>query len=112
MSGRPTGYLVDSGEGGELWLGGLTAQFKIRAEHTGGRLSVTDMTLDPYRLVPPYVHADEDEHTYVVSGTGGVRAGDEEFEAVRKRRNAKAATGAPGPISELDTQRGRRRHNG
>ena len=110
MSGQSTGHLADSGEGAELWLGGPAAQFKIRAEHAGGQLSFTDMTLSPYRLVPPHIHADEDEHTYVVSGTGGVRAGDEEFEAVRKRRNAKAATGAPEPISEPDTQPGRRRH--
>jgi hypothetical protein len=95
MSGQPTWYLVGSGEGAELRRGGPAAQFKIRAKHTGGRLSVTDMTLDPYRLVPPHVHADEDEYTYVVAGTVGVRAGDEEFKAVRKRRNAKAATSAP-----------------
>src|SRR5512142_31452 len=39
------------------------------------------MRLDPHRLVPPHVHADEDEYTYVAAGTIGVRVGDEEFEA-------------------------------
>jgi hypothetical protein len=48
----------------------------------------------------------------VVSRTVGIRVEDEEFEAVRKRRNAKAATGAPEPISERDTQPRRQRHNG
>jgi hypothetical protein len=42
------------------------------------------MTMDPYRLVPPHVHADEDEYTHVASGTVGVRAGDKEFEASRR----------------------------
>ena len=38
------------------------------------------MTLDPHRPVPPHVHADEDEHTYVAAGTIGVRVGDEVFQ--------------------------------
>jgi quercetin dioxygenase-like cupin family protein len=41
------------------------------------------MTLDPHRLVPPHVHADEDEYTYVAAGTIGVRVADEEFEAAQ-----------------------------
>lgn len=28
---------------------------------TAGPLSTTEMTLDPHRLAPPHVHADEDE---------------------------------------------------
>ncbi|MGE5287098.1 MAG: cupin domain-containing protein [Micromonosporaceae bacterium] len=37
--------------------------------------------MDPHRLVPPHVHADEDEYAYVAAGTIGVRVGDEECEA-------------------------------
>ena len=33
--------------------------------------------------MPPHVHADEDEYTYVAAGTLGVRVGDEEFEAAQ-----------------------------
>jgi quercetin dioxygenase-like cupin family protein len=66
-----------------LSLGGLAAQVKLRGEQTGGQLSITGMTLDPHRLVPPHVHADEDEYSYVVAGTIGARVGDEEFEATR-----------------------------
>jgi quercetin dioxygenase-like cupin family protein len=47
------------------------------------RLSITEMTLDPHRLAPPHVHADQDEYTYVAAGTIGVRVADEEFEAAQ-----------------------------
>ena len=82
-SETPTGFLVGTGEGAEVLLGGLAVQFKLRAGQTAGRLSITEMTLDPHRLVPPHVHADEDEYTYVAAGTVGVRVGDEEFEATQ-----------------------------
>jgi hypothetical protein len=48
MSGQPGRFLVGIGEGAELLLGGLAGQFKLRAEQTGGLLSITDMTLDPH----------------------------------------------------------------
>jgi quercetin dioxygenase-like cupin family protein len=77
------GSLVGVGEGAEVLLAGLAVQFKLRAEQTGGQLSITEMRLDPHRLVPPHVHAAEDEYTYVAAGTIGVRVGDEEFEATQ-----------------------------
>ena len=77
------GFLVGTGEGAEVLLGGLAVQFKLRAGQTGGQLSITEMRLDPHRLVPPHIHADEDEYTYVAAGTIGVRVGDEEFEAAQ-----------------------------
>jgi quercetin dioxygenase-like cupin family protein len=77
------GFLVGTGEGAEVLLSGLSVQFKLRAGQTAGRLSITEMALDPHRLVPPHVHADEDEYSYVVAGTVGVRVGDEEFEATQ-----------------------------
>jgi len=66
-----------------LSLGGLAVQFKLRGNQTGGRLSITGMTLDPHRLVPPHVHADEDEYSYVVAGTIGARVGDESSRQLR-----------------------------
>ena len=75
------GFLVGMGEGTKVLLGGLAVHFKLRAAQTGGQLSISEVTLDPHRLVPPHVHADEDEYAYVVAGTSGVRVGDEEFEA-------------------------------
>jgi quercetin dioxygenase-like cupin family protein len=79
----PGGLLVASGEGAQVLLGGLGVQFKLRAGQTAGQLSITEMTLDTHRLVPPHVHADEDEYTYVAAGTIGVRIGDDEFEAAQ-----------------------------
>ena len=81
ISGMSAGFLVGADEGAQVLLGGLSVQFKLRAGQTGGQLSVTETTLDPHRLVPPHVHADEDEYAYVAAGTIGVRVGDEEFEA-------------------------------
>ena len=43
---------------------------------TAERLSITEMTLDPHRLAPPHVHADQDEYTFVAAGTIGVRVAD------------------------------------
>ena len=79
----PTGFLVGTGEGAQVQPGGLAVQFKLRAGQTTGRLSITEMTLDPHRLVPPHVHADKDEYTCVAAGTIGVRVADEEFEAAQ-----------------------------
>ena len=76
-------FLVGVGEGAQVRLGGLALHFKLRAGHTSGQLSIAEMTLDPHRLVPPHVHADEDEYTCVVAGTVSVRVGDEEFEATQ-----------------------------
>jgi hypothetical protein len=79
----PAGFLVGTSEGAQVLLGGLAVQFKLRAGQTAGPLSITEMTLDRIALVPPHIHADEDEYTYVAAGTIGVRVADEEFEAAR-----------------------------
>jgi len=81
MSEHAAGFLVAVGDGTELSLGGLRVEFKVRGEQTAGRLSIMGLTLDPRRLVPPHVHANEDEYTYVVAGTIGARVGDEEIDA-------------------------------
>jgi quercetin dioxygenase-like cupin family protein len=75
-------FLIGAAAGPQVLLGGLAVHFKLRAGHTGGQLSITEMTLDPHRLVPPHIHA-EDEYTYVAAGTVGVRVADAEFEAAQ-----------------------------
>jgi quercetin dioxygenase-like cupin family protein len=66
------------------YIGFPRAVTAIRAVKTsGGQLSITEMTLDPHRLVPPHIHAAEDEYTYVAAGTVGVRVADAEFEAAQ-----------------------------
>ena len=56
---------------------GLGFDFKIWGHQTGGRLAVLEHPIEPRRLVPPHVHLMEDEVTYVLEGTVGVRVGDE-----------------------------------
>jgi quercetin dioxygenase-like cupin family protein len=67
-----TGRLVD--------LGGLGVQFKIRGELTGGAFAVVEHPVDPGVVVEPHIHTYEDEYSYVLEGTVGVRVGDHESE--------------------------------
>jgi len=83
MNGQSGGFLVGIGEGAEVLLSGLAVRFKLRGGQTGGQLSITEMRLGPHRLVPPHVHAGEDEYTYVGAGRIGVQVGGEEFEAAQ-----------------------------
>lgn len=82
MSGSQPGVLVvGPGEGKKVDLGGLGVDFKTWGEATDMRLSIVEHPMQPRRLVPPHVHADEDELSYVLEGTFGVRIGDFEGEA-------------------------------
>lgn len=77
----PAGLVVAPGEGPSVDLGGLGVVFKIWGEATGGALSIVEHPMEPRRLVPPHVHDAEDELSYVVEGTFGVRIGELEAEA-------------------------------
>ena len=79
----PAGFVVVMARGAQVLPGGLAVQFKLRAGQAAGRLSITEMTLDPHRLAPPHVHAGKDEYTDVAAGTIGVRVADEECEAAQ-----------------------------
>lgn len=72
---------VGPGEGSRVDLGGLGVDFKIWGEMTGGALSIVEHPMEPRRLVPPHVHEAEDELSYVLEGTFGVRIGDHEAQA-------------------------------
>lgn len=56
-------------------------QFKIRGEETGGVFAVVEHPVQPGIVVEPHAHEREDEFSYVLEGTIGVRVGGEEFEA-------------------------------
>jgi quercetin dioxygenase-like cupin family protein len=73
--------VVQAGEGESVWLGGLGVDFKIPAGMTGGAFSIVEHPLDPGRLIPPHVHYQEDELSYVLSGEIGVRIGDRDHVA-------------------------------
>lgn len=58
-------------------LAGLGVDFKVSSEGTDGRLSIVEHPMEPGRLVPPHVHHREDELSYVLEGTFGVRVGND-----------------------------------
>jgi mannose-6-phosphate isomerase-like protein (cupin superfamily) len=73
----PNGLLViNPGEGEKTDLGGLGVDFKVWGDATRGSLSIVEHPMEPGRLVPPHVHENEDELSYVLEGTFGVRVGD------------------------------------
>lgn len=74
--------LVGPGEGESVDLGGLGVQFKIRGRDTAGSIAIVEHPIGPRRLVPPHTHTKEDELSYILEGTVGVRIGDEIAEAV------------------------------
>lgn len=71
--------VTEAGEGKSVSLGGVGVDFKIPAAMTGGAFSVVEHPLDPRRLIPPHIHENEDELSYVVSGQVGVRIGDRDY---------------------------------
>lgn len=73
----PNGLLViNPGEGEKTDLGGLGVDFKVWGDATRGSLSIVEHPMEPGRLVPPHVHENEDELSYVLEGSFGVRVGD------------------------------------
>lgn len=74
--------LVGPGEGESVDLGGLGVHFKIRGRDTAGSIAIVEHPIEPRRLVPPHTHTKEDELSYILEGTVGVRIGDEIAEAV------------------------------
>ena len=69
--------IVAPGEGPLIDIGGLGVHFKIWGETTAGGLSIVEHPMEPGRLVPPHIHQAEDELSYVLEGTFGVRVGDQ-----------------------------------
>ena len=69
--------IVEPGAGELVDLGGLGVQFKLGGHQTGGTISIVEHPMEPGRMVPPHVHHDEDEVSYVLEGIFGVRVGDE-----------------------------------
>lgn len=78
MTTRQGLLVVGSGEGELVDIGGLGVHFKVWGEQTAGGLSIVEHPMEPGRLVPAHVHHAEDELSYVLEGTFGVRIGDEE----------------------------------
>jgi mannose-6-phosphate isomerase-like protein (cupin superfamily) len=69
--------VVSPGEGTSVNLGGLGVDFKVPGDWTDGQLAIVEHPMEPGRLVPAHVHREEDELSYVLEGTFGVKIGDE-----------------------------------
>src|SRR6059036_145331 len=79
-SARRHGRLrIPSTEGKLVSMGGVGVKFKITGEETGHAFSIVEHPVEPRTLVPPHLHHDTDEYSYVVEGQFGARIGDEIF---------------------------------
>ncbi len=72
--GPGAGATVEGPAGGPL-------TFKVRGEHTGGRLTAFENLVAPGQGPPLHVHAGEDEVLYVLAGEMRFRLGTEVVEA-------------------------------
>jgi mannose-6-phosphate isomerase-like protein (cupin superfamily) len=72
--------VVESGEGfrPSTSMRGMGVEFKVPAELTDGAFSIVEHPVDPRALVPPHVHRNEDEFSFVIEGEIGARIGDVE----------------------------------
>jgi quercetin dioxygenase-like cupin family protein len=71
--------LVDPGEGRVTVEGPVGVIEKIHGRRTNGVISIVEHPIAPGVLVPPHVHSEFDEWSYVLEGRVGARIGDEEF---------------------------------
>lgn len=68
-------------EGRAYWTLGMLMVVKVRAQDTGGRLSVCEFVCPPGFATPLHVHDREDETWWVIEGQVRYRCGAEEFDA-------------------------------
>ena len=74
-------YLLEPGSGEVIWDGPVGTTVMASNESTGGLLSICEMPVAAGFMVPPHVHRDTDEWSYVLEGRVGARVGDDEFTA-------------------------------
>ena len=94
--------ILSPNDGQLVWLGGLGIQFKLDGTNTQGAFSVVEHPLEPGAFAPPHTHSREDEFSYVLEGTVGVKLGNQEFLVSRgsyivKPRGIPHAFWNPGP---------------
>jgi mannose-6-phosphate isomerase-like protein (cupin superfamily) len=85
-------YVLPSGEGASVSLGGLGVRFMLGGDETGGGFSLVEHPIAPRALAAPlHTHSREDEYSFVLAGRVGVQLGMDEMVAgpgdlVRKPR--------------------------
>jgi quercetin dioxygenase-like cupin family protein len=75
-------FLVEPQGGAVVMQGPVGVITKIPGSSTGRVISVVEHPVAPRILVPPHVHQDHDEWSYILEGRIGARVGDDEFTAV------------------------------
>ena len=68
---------IPAKEGKLVSMGGIGVKFKISGDETNRAFSIVEHPVEPRTLVPPHLHRDTDEYSYVVEGQFGARIGDE-----------------------------------
>ena len=74
-----TRFLVEPADGKVVMEGPLGVVTKIPGTETNGVISIVEHPVAPRLLVPPHVHVDHDEWSYILEGRIGARVGDDEF---------------------------------
>ena len=77
---KPTVVLAE--DSSHLQLYDVVFRWGIGADQTDGTLSLLEVTIPPRTLIKPHAHTREDEFSLVLSGTIGVRTGDDTVEEV------------------------------
>lgn len=76
----PTGARVLGSQDGTIIAGLVSDRFMIDGAETSGRFALVQHLFEPKALAAPmHRHHDEDEYTYVLTGTIGAVLGDEEL---------------------------------
>lgn len=73
--------IVAPGIGERARFGGMEATFKVAAEQTGGAFSMVEFVVQPGSLVPPHVHQNKNEVSFVTEGELGFMLGGEDTTA-------------------------------
>jgi quercetin dioxygenase-like cupin family protein len=69
--------LPNEGKSVRLGGSGVGVVFKLYSADTGGLFALVEHPIDPGALVPPHLHHDEDEYSYVLEGEITLEVGDE-----------------------------------
>ena len=77
---QPT--VIRAEDSSHLQLYDVAFRWGIGADQTDGALSLLEVTIPPRTLIKPHAHTREDEFSLVLSGSIGVRTGDDTVEEV------------------------------
>lgn len=72
--------MVRPDEARTLSLYDVAFRYGLTGDETDGRIALLEVTIPPRTLVKPHAHSQEDEFSLVLSGSIGVRIGDETVE--------------------------------